>query len=239
MITKLEKDEEIIAKYSDKPNKEVSLPNLGGWGNLRVARGTLFLTNHRIIFESLDSKWASAGEIVQIHWHNKINDTHGKDTGLFSGFLLLYEEGGLVRYQLYNGQKLSNYLNQSFYSPKAKARNCEKRLDYDKAILIYEENNMSVEATRVRKLMVEQGSAKVEQTVVHGDYIDDRDTTINQMTKVHNISKTEVKDSVLNRSNVGGGSSKAEELREAKSLFEEGLIDDAEFRQMKKEILGK
>ena len=37
----------------------------------------------------------------------------------------------------------------------------------------------------------------------------------------------------------GGGSSKAEELREAKSLFEEGLIDDAEFKQMKKEILGK
>ncbi len=64
------------------------------------------------------------------------------------------------------------------------------------------------------------------KTVVQGDYVDDRDTI--------------VKDSVINRSNVGaGGKSKAEELREAKSLFEEGLIDDDEFKQMKKEILGK
>ena len=46
---------------------------------------------------------------------------------------------------------------------------------------------------------------KVDQTVVHGDYVDDRDTI--------------VKDSVLNRSNVGG-KSKAEELREAKSLLD-------------------
>ena len=87
--------------------------------------------------------------------------------------------------------------------------------------------------------MVEQGSAKVEQTVVHGDYIDDRDTTINQMTKVHNISKTEVKDSVLNRSNIGGGSSKMQELKDLTEMKEKGLIDDAEFKQMKKEILGK
>ena len=78
-------------------------------------------------------------------------------------------------------------------------------------------------AVRVRKLKAEFGSVKVTQKVVHGD----------------EVTKTEIKDSVLNRSNVGGGSSKAEELREAKSLFEEGLIDDDEFKQMKKEILGK
>ena len=52
-------------------------------------------------------------------------------------------------------------------------------------------------------------------------------------------SQSKIKDSVLNRSNVGGKSSKAEELREAKSLFEEGLIDENEFKEMKKEILGK
>ena len=31
----------------------------------------------------------------------------------------------------------------------------------------------------------------------------------------------------------------AEELREAKALLDEGIIDDDEFKQMKKEILGK
>ena len=48
------------------------------------------------------------------------------------------------------------------------------------------------------------------------------------------------KDSVVSKSNVGAGEkSKAESLREAKSLFEEGLIDESEYKQMKKEILGK
>ncbi|MBL07473.1 MAG: hypothetical protein CML96_00200 [Rhodobiaceae bacterium] len=61
---------------------------------------------------------------------------------------------------------------------------------------------------------------------VKGDYIDDRDTII--------------QDSVVSRSNIGTGEkSKAEELREAKALLDDGIIDDAEFKQMKKEILGK
>ena len=99
----------------------------------------------------------------------------------------------------------------------------EKALDYDSAILIWEELGNIKEAARIRKLQAEQGSVKVAQKVVQGD----------------EVTKTEIKDSVLNRSNIGGKSSKAEELREAKSLFEEGLIDDDEFKQMKKEILGK
>ena len=72
---------------------------------------------------------------------------------------------------------------------------------------------------------LQQKVVNIEQTVVHGDYIDDRDTI--------------VKDSVLNRSNIGGGSSKAEELQRVADLKEKGLIDDDEFKQMKKEILGK
>ena len=83
---------------------------------------------------------------------------------------------------------------------------------------------MPEDAARVRKIIAEQ--KKIDQTVVHGDYVDDRDTI--------------VKDSVVNKSNIGaGGSSKAEELREAKALLDEGVIDDDEFKQMKKEILGK
>jgi len=44
---------------------------------------------------------------------------------------------------------------------------------------------------------------------------------------------------VINRSNVGGGSSKMQELKDLTEMKEKGLIDDAEFKQMKKVILGK
>ena len=72
---------------------------------------------------------------------------------------------------------------------------------------------MKEDVIRVRKLK------NKDRKVIHGDTI--------------------IKDSVLNRSNVGEGSSKAEELREAKALLDEGVIDDDEFKQMKKELLGK
>ena len=55
-----------------------------------------------------------------------------------------------------------------------------------------------------------------------------------------NITKTEVKDSVLNRSNIGSdGKSKAEQIQNIKDLLDSGAIDEDEFKQMKKEILGK
>ena len=55
-----------------------------------------------------------------------------------------------------------------------------------------------------------------------------------------NITKTEVKDSVLNRSNIGSdGKSKAEQVQNIKDLLDSGAINEAEFKQMKKEILGK
>jgi len=102
-----------------------------------------------------------------------------------------------------------------------KAQEYEKYLNYQKAIELYDKIDKPEEAARVRKIVAEQ--KKVDQTVVHGDQ----------------VTKTEIKDSVLNRSNVGGKSSKSEELREAKALLDDGIIDDDEFKQMKKEILGK
>ena len=60
---------------------------------------------------------------------------------------------------------------------------------------------------------------------VEGDYVDDRDTIIN--------------DSVINKSNVGANiRPKAEQLREAKALLDDGIIDEDEFKKMKKEIIG-
>ena len=96
---------------------------------------------------------------------------------------------------------------------------------YNKAEEWYTFHGRLEEAARVRKLKAEQGAVKVDQTVVQGDYVDDRDTI--------------VKDSVISKSNIGpGGKSKSEELREAKALLDDGIIDDDEFKQMKKEILG-
>ena len=91
----------------------------------------------------------------------------------------------------------------------------------------------------------------VQGNYVHGDYVDDRDTII--------------KDSVINRSNIGAPvaeprhqqwkrpaveakvvtaepvreKSKGEQIKVIKDLLDSGAIDDAEFKQMKKEILGK
>ena len=105
---------------------------------------------------------------------------------------------------------------------KIKAHEHEKYYDYTKAIAIYEKIGLREEAARVRKIIADQ--KKVDQTIVQGDQ----------------ITKTEIKDSVLNRSNVGsGGSSKMQELKDLTEMKEKGLIDDDEFKQMKKEILGK
>ena len=65
---------------------------------------------------------------------------------------------------------------------------------------------------------------KVDQTVVHGDYVDDRDTII--------------KDSVISKSNIGaGGSSKMQELKELTEMKKEGMITAEEFEKMKKRII--
>jgi hypothetical protein len=106
------------------------------------------------------------------------------------------------------------------------AKEREEYYDYDGAIEIYENLIMPEEAGRVRKLKAEQGAVKVDQTVIHGNYVDDRDTI--------------VKDSVVNKSNIGStDDDKFTKLKELTEMKKEGLIDDAEFKQMKKEILGK
>ena len=103
-----------------------------------------------------------------------------------------------------------------------KVRQREEALDFEAAIEIWEELGEIEEAARVRKLKAEQGAVKVDQTVVQGDQ----------------ITKTEIKDSVLNRSNVGSGSSKMQELEKLAEMKEKGLIDDDDYEKMKREIIG-
>ena len=112
------------------------------------------------------------------------------------------------------------WTEKSLEDMKEEAEKRELALDYDSAIEIWEDLGEIEEAARVRKLQAEMGSVKVAQKVVHGDEV------------------TEIKDSVLNRSNVGGGTSKMQELEKLTEMKKEGLIDDDEFKQMKKEILG-
>jgi hypothetical protein len=100
----------------------------------------------------------------------------------------------------------------------------EKNLDYKGAIEIWDYLGNHAQAKKIRIKMQENNRVKVDQTVVQGDYVDDRDTI--------------VKDSVLNRSNVGaGGKTKGERIKLIKELLDSGAIDDDEFKQMKKEIL--
>jgi len=118
------------------------------------------------------------------------------------------------------------FCNECHHVPgmREKARVREESLDYDSAMKIWDELGEIKEAARVRKLKAEQGAVKVTQKIVHGD----------------EVSKTEIKDSVLNRSNVGaGGDDKFTKLKELREMLSEGLIDEDEFKQMKKEILGK
>jgi hypothetical protein len=106
---------------------------------------------------------------------------------------------------------------------KMYAEYCEDIMDINRAIGIYEELKEDDEVVRLRTFIKEESKVKITQKVVHGD----------------EVTKTEIKDSVLNRSNIGGGSSKMQELEKLAEMKEKGLIDDDEFKQMKKEILGK
>ena len=100
----------------------------------------------------------------------------------------------------------------------------ERALDFSNAIEIWEELGEIDEAARVRKMMMEQGSVKVSQKVVHGD----------------EISKTEIKDSVLNKSSVGNGEGedKFAKLKELKEMFDSGFISQEEMEKVKKDIIG-
>ena len=76
-----------------------------------------------------------------------------------------------------------------------------------------------------RKPQVSKDPVEIAQEEVHDDYIDDHDTI--------------VKDSVVSKSSIGGGSSKMQELEKLKEMFDSGFISKEEMEKMKKEILGK
>ena len=115
------------------------------------------------------------------------------------------------------------WTKKSLENMRGEAEKRELALDYDSAIDIWEELNEIEEAARVRKLKIEQGAMKVDQTVVQGDQ----------------ITKTEIKDSVLNRSNIGNSDDdKIAKLEKIAEMKEKGLINDDDYEKMKREIVG-
>ena len=205
--------------------------------------GSIFLTNLRIIFESLD------GNTVEIHFHDKIKSVSGENVVMvtFGELAICPYFGPTVKYRCFNGKEIADKANKEFdyytqfvqnqekmekedkikeiETQTQKAQEREEHLDYDAAIVIYEGIGKHEDAARLRKLKAEQGAVKVDQTVIHGDYVDDRDTI--------------VKDSVISKSNIGaGGKSKAEEIKEIKELLDSGAIDKDDYEKMKREIIG-
>ena len=91
-----------------------------------------------------------------------------------------------------------------------------------------------LEDEKEKQRIIDSSKVTVDQTVIQGDYVDDRDTTY------VDDRDTIIRDSVVSKSNVGaGGDDKFARLEKLTEMKKEGLIDDAEFKQMKKEILGK
>ena len=119
-------------------------------------------------------------------------------------------------------KRLRNEREQKRIAMRHKANERERALDYDSAIDIWEELGQIDQAARVRKLKADLAAPK---TVIHGDYVDDRDTIVN--------------DSVVNKSNIGSDSSKMQKLEKLNNMREKGLIDYDDFKQMKKEIMRK
>jgi len=94
---------------------------------------------------------------------------------------------------------------------------------YDDANVWYKSHGLLNEAADIRRKKADMHAPK---TVVHGDYIDDRDTIVT--------------DSVVSKSSIGsGGSSKVQELKELKEMFDSGFISKEDMEKIKKEILRK
>ena len=84
---------------------------------------------------------------------------------------------------------------------------------------------MHDDAKRVRRKMLDE--KKVDQTIVHGDYVDDRDTI--------------VKDSVISKSNIGvggDGDDLAAKLQQLAQMHRDGILSDEQFEAAKNKLLN-
>ena len=121
------------------------------------------------------------------------------------------------------------------YKSKLKqARKYERQLDYEQALDLYRELDRVEDIRRVNKeKMGGTGSGAGATTIVHGNYIDDRD----RYTTNIDDRDTIIKDSVVSRANIGAGAGVKERISQLKELHEDGLISDAIFEAKKQKLL--
>ena len=151
-------------------------------------------------------------------WKNIDNEKEAERFTRISAKKLENEKNYDGAMELWNGIKVKE---ETIRVMKLKAGEREKARDYEAAIEIWEALGEIDEAARARKMKAEMGSVKVAQKIVHGDDV------------------TEIKDSVLNRSNVGTNSEdKFAKLERLTEMKKEGLISDEEYDKMKQEIIG-
>ena len=112
--------------------------------------------------------------------------------------LVFFGISGLVYY----GRK---WQTKKYWRKEAHSR--ETALDYSAAIDLWEKLGEIEEAGRVRKLQYDLNSPKMDQTIVqmdqtivHGQTVIQGDQTVVQGDQ---ITKTEIKDSVINKSSIG------------------------------------
>ena len=118
---------------------------------------------------------------------------------------------------------------------KKLAGELEEHLKYKEAIDIWEELRIHKEAKRVRKKIRDEGRVKVDQTVVHGDYVDDRDTTY------IDDRDTIIKDSVISKSSIGAGGDGddlAAKLQQLAQMHRDGILSDEQFEAAKNKLLN-
>jgi hypothetical protein len=258
MITKLDDDEKILKTQEDVIYYNPTYEFAGEGGNTPDVFGivllivNLYLTTSRLILETTNGEWGTrcvegVTREIPITAIKKINVSESKR---FLGFgpdeALTITIENFEEYNVSDDNNINIGRSKSgkewvdFFEKNKehlikreiermtavkikKAKKHEKLLEFDEAAEMYKDLGMDDEAIRIRKLKAEQGAVKVSQKVVHGD----------------EVTKTEIKDSVVSKSNIGGGTSKMQELEKLTEMKKEGLIDDDEFKQMKKEILGK
>jgi len=120
-----------------------------------------------------------------------------------------------------------------------KARKFERQLDYQHALDLYRELDLVEDIRRINKLKQGGvGSQGQATTIVHGNYIDDRDrytTNIDDRT-------TTIKDSVVSHSHIGAKDSDValkRKIEQLKELRDEGFITADIFEAKKQKLTNK
>ena len=111
-------------------------------------------------------------------------------------------------------------------------------MDYQHALDIYRELDLVEDIRRVNKMKQGVGTQGQPTTIVHGNYIDDRD----KYTTNIDDRDTIVKDSVVSNAHIGGKDSEdalKRKIAQLKELRDDGLITTDIFEAKKQKLTNK